>query len=62
MAQLVKNQPAMQETQVQHLGRECLMEKEMATDSTILAWKSDGQRKKEPRRLQSMGLLESYEI
>ena len=35
VAQLVKNQPAMQETQVQSLGHE----KEMATHSSILAWK-----------------------
>ena len=43
-------------------GREDLMEKEMATDSTILAWTSPGQRTKEPDRLQSMVLQESYEI
>ena len=42
MAHLVKNPPAMQETpwmQVQSLGREDLLEKEMATHSSILAWK-----------------------
>ena len=38
MAQLVKNLPAMWETWVQSLGQEDL-EKEMATDSSILAWK-----------------------
>ena len=38
MAQLVKNPPAMQETQVQSLGGDTL-EKEMATYSRILAWK-----------------------
>jgi len=38
VAQLVKNPPAMQETQVQSLGGDTL-EKEMATYSRILAWK-----------------------
>ena len=36
---MVKNLPAMQETQVQSLGQEDPMEKEMATHSSILAWK-----------------------
>ena len=35
---MVKNLPAMQETQVQSLGWEDLLEKEMATHSSILAW------------------------
>ena len=39
MAQRVKNLPAMQETQVQSLGQEDPLEKEMATHSSILAWK-----------------------
>ena len=38
MAQLVKNPPAMQETQVQSLGREDPLEKETATHFSILAW------------------------
>ena len=38
MAQTVKNLPAMWETQVQFLGREDLLEKEMATHSSILVW------------------------
>ena len=38
MAQMVKNLPAMQETQVQSLGQEDPLEKEMATHSRILAW------------------------
>ena len=38
-AQIVKNPPAMQETWVQSLGGEDLLEKEMATHSSILAWK-----------------------
>ena len=39
MAQTVKNLPAMQETQVQSLGREDPLEKGMATHSSILAWR-----------------------
>ena len=39
MAQLVKNPPAMQETQVCSLGGEDPLEKEMATHSSILAWR-----------------------
>ena len=39
MAQTVKNLPEMQETQVQSLGPEDLLEKGMATHSSILAWK-----------------------
>ena len=37
VAQLVKSLPAMQETQVQSLGREDLLEKEMTAHSSILA-------------------------
>ena len=36
---MVKNLPAMQETWVQLLGREDSQEKEMATHSSILAWR-----------------------
>ena len=39
VAQLVRNLPAMQETRVQSLGWEDPLEKEMATHSSILAWK-----------------------
>ena len=39
VAQMVKNLPAMQETQVQSLGWEDPLEKEMATHSSILVWK-----------------------
>ena len=35
----VKNLPAMQETEVQFLGQEDPLEKEMATHSSILAWR-----------------------
>ena len=39
VAQMVKNLPAMQETWVQSLGQEDSLEKEMATHSSILAWR-----------------------
>ena len=39
VAQLVKNPPTMQDTPVQFLGREDPLEKEMATYSSILAWR-----------------------
>ena len=39
MVQMVKNLPAMLETQVQSVGREDPLEKGMATHSSILAWK-----------------------
>jgi len=44
----------MWETWVQSLGREDLLEKEMATQSSILSWKIP--RKEEPGRLQPRGL------
>ena len=53
VAQMVKRLPTMQETQVQSLGREDPLEKEMATHSSTLAWKIPWTE--EPRRLQSMG-------
>ena len=52
MAQMVKRLPAMWETQVQSLGQEDLPEKEMATHSSILAWKIPWSE--EPGRLYSM--------
>ena len=57
MAQWVKNPPAMQETQesqVQSLGCEDPLEKEMATHSSVLAWKIPWTE--ETGRLQSMVL------
>ena len=54
VAQMVKNPPAMQKTQVQSLGREDALEKEMATHSSTLAWEIPWTE--EPGRLQSMGL------
>ena len=56
VAQMVKRLPTMPttwETLVQSLGREDLLEKEMATHSSILAWKIPWTV--EPGRLQSMG-------
>ena len=54
VAQTVKHLPTMRETWVQSLGWEDLLEKEMATHSSILAWKIPWTE--EPGRLQSRGL------
>ena len=54
MAQIVKNLPAVQETQVLSLGQEDPLEKGMATHSSILAWTIPWIE--EPGRLQSMRL------
>ena len=53
VAQLVKNLPAMWETLVRFLGQEDPLEKEMATQSSILAWRIPWTE--EPGGLQSMG-------
>ena len=53
VAQVGESMPAMQETQVQSLGREDPLEKEMATHSSILAWRIP--LTEEPGGLQSMG-------
>ena len=50
---MVKRLPTMQETRVQSLGWEDLLEREMASHSSILAWKIPWME--EPGRLQSMG-------
>ena len=50
---MVKCLPTTQKTRVQSLGWEDLLEKEMATHSSILAWKIPWTE--EPGRLQSMG-------
>ena len=57
MTQLVKNLPAMQETQVQSLGGEDPLEKETATHSSILSWEIPWTE--EPDGLQSMVSKES---
>ena len=54
IVQSVKNLPAMQETRVRLLGREDPLEKEMATNSSILAWRIPWTE--ESGRLQSTGL------
>ena len=54
VAQMVKNLLAMQETQVQSLGWEDPLEEEVATHSSILAWRIPWTE--EPGGLQSMGL------
>ena len=53
MAQLVKNLPVLQETQVRSLGWEDPLQKEMATHSSVLAWRISWTE--ERGRLQSMG-------
>ena len=50
---MVKHLPTMWETQVHPLGQEDLLEKELATHSSILAWKIPWME--EPVRLQSVG-------
>ena len=60
MAQLVKKQAAMQETWVQFLGLEDPLEKEMATHSSVLAWRISW--REEPGGLQSMGRRQSDTI
>ena len=53
MGQTVKNLPAMQELRVRFLGRESPLEEEIATHSSILAWRIP--RTEKPGGLQSMG-------
>ena len=52
MAQMVKNLPAMQETQDPSLGRKHPLETGMATHSTVFVWRIPWAE--EPGRLQSM--------
>ena len=54
VAQIVKNLPAMQETRIRSLGQEDLLEKGVATHSSILAWRIPWTE--EPVGLQSVGL------
>ena len=53
MAQRLKRLPAMRETWVRSLGREDPLEKEMATQSSVLAWRIPWME--EPGGLQSTG-------
>ena len=57
VALMVKNLPEMQVTWVQSLGQEDPLEKGMATNSSILAWRIPGTE--EPGGLQSRGSQES---
>ena len=57
VAQMVKNLPAMQESQVWSLGQKDPLEKGMATHSSVRAWRTP--RTEEPDRLQPMELRES---
>ena len=54
VAQTVKHLCTMQETEVQSLGQEDLLEKKMETHSSILVWETA--RTEEPGRIQSIGL------
>ena len=54
VAQMVKNLPAMWETQIQSIGQEDPLEKEMTINFSILSWRNPWTEK--PGELQSMGL------
>ena len=58
VAKMVKRLPTMRETQVQSLGQEDLLEKEMATHSSILAWKIPWME--EPGGLTVHGIAKSW--
>ena len=60
VAKMVKSLPSMRETQVRSLDQEDPLEKEMATHSSILAWKTPWTE--EPGRLQSMGSMGSKRV
>ena len=57
MAQRLKRLPAMQETWVQSLGQEDPLEEEMATHSSILAWRIP--LTEEPGEIQAHGVAKS---
>ena len=58
VAQMVKHLPTMQETRVQSLGQDDPLEREMATHSSVPAWKIPWTE--EPGRLLSIGLQKSW--
>ena len=60
MAQRLKRLPAMRETWVQSLGRADLLEMEMATHSSVTAWKVAWTE--EPGGLQSMGVAKESDM
>ena len=55
---VLKNLPAVQKMQIQSLGQEDPLEKDMATHCSILAWEIP--RTEEPGGLQYMGLQKSW--
>ena len=57
---MVKNPPARKETWVQSLGQEDSLEKEMATNPSILAWEIPWAE--EPSRLQFMGVTKESDL
>ena len=57
---MVKNPPAMQETQFRSLGQEDPLEEEMATNSSILAWEIP--RTEGPGGLQLVGLQSQTQL
>ena len=57
---MVKNPPVMSETQVQSLGLEDLLEKEMITQFSVFAWEIP--RTEKPGRLQPMGLQSCIQL
>ena len=57
VAEMVKNLPAVQETQVQSLGQEDPLEEGTATRSSVIAWRIP--RTGEPGRLQSVSVAKS---
>ena len=57
VAQMVKNLPALQETQVQSLGRADSLEKGMANNSSILAWRIPWTEWQRLGEVQSMGSI-----
>ena len=59
MAQMVKHLPTMRETQVQSLGQEDLLEKEMTIHSSTIAWKTPWTEEPGRLQLQSRGHKES---
>ena len=60
MTQSVKNLPVMWKTQVQSLGQEDSLEEEMATHSSILAWKNPTDRGKDHKELDTIERLSKH--
>ena len=60
VAQMIKHLPTIQETWVRSLGWEDPLEKEMATHSSVLAWKIPWMEK--PGGLQSIGLQRELDM